>query len=206
MAACEAKFGRQTAWITPLGLPVGQVTQVKMTQHKVDQQPAAQVERIRHALQRTAMELVRSNQLLPKKEFIPASSVKEQMAIAPNFIHSIDAAHAQLTALRMNEKGHAFQSIHDSYWSHAATCNELSVELRRAFYDIHRHNLIDDLIQVHRHYTDHSAWTKKFGLQNPSALVNVMKNKKKKEMMYTTVPERGELDIECVLDSKYFFC
>jgi len=205
VASCEANFGRHMSWVAPLGLPVSQVTQSRMTEYKLQARPAEQVERIRHALQNTGI-THSSQRYMPKQEFIPANVVKEAMAIAPNFIHSIDAAHAQLTALRMNERGHAFQSVHDSYWSHAATCNELNTELRQAFFDIHRHNLIDDLIHVHRHFTDHSAWPGKINLKSSNGLQKVMGNMEQKRKMYTTVPERGDLNIECVLDSKYFFC
>ena len=112
----------------------------------------------------------------------------------------------------MNEKGYSFQSVHDSFWSHAATCNELNTELRQAFYDIHKHNLMEDLIKLSKHYIDQTAWPKRFNLEKKSLSTNfgkkskLMTNYQKKQRLYSSVPDRGELDIAKVLNAKYFFC
>ena len=112
----------------------------------------------------------------------------------------------------MNEKGYSFQSVHDSYWSHAATCNELNTELRQAFYDIHKHNLIDDYIDLSKNYIDQTAWPKRFNLERErlgyhfGPKSKLMENAFEKQKLYVSVPDRGELDIAEVLNAKYFFC
>ncbi len=75
--------------------------------------------------------------------------------------------------------GLTFSAVHDSYWTHAGTVDEMNVALRRAFVDLHEQPLLDDL-------------RNSLCLQYP-------------ELELAPVPQLGSLDINAVLDSKYFF-
>jgi hypothetical protein len=57
----------------------------------------------------------------------------------PNFVHSIDAAHLQLSILRMNDKKSniPLSIIHDSYGCHAANIEMLRKSVISAFKEIH---------------------------------------------------------------------
>ena len=50
MAKCEAKYGRQMAWITPLGLPCSQVSMDKLTENKLEKDKLKQIDHMRQTL------------------------------------------------------------------------------------------------------------------------------------------------------------
>jgi DNA-directed RNA polymerase len=70
---------------------------------------------------------------------------KQLQAFPPNFIHSLDATHMILSALKANEMGLDFAAVHDSFWTHAADIPNLNVILRDAFVRMHSENIIDRL-------------------------------------------------------------
>ena len=101
------------------------------------------------------------------------------LAIAPNFIHSLDAAHMFLTIRRMILNGiFSFSMIHDSYGCH---CNDVDVMrdiLREEFVKMHSVN------QLEKFRSD---------VQNQLGI------------MLPEVPDTGDLDVTEVLLSDYFF-
>lgn len=70
---------------------------------------------------------------------------KQLQAFPPNFIHSLDATHMILTALRANELGLSFSAVHDSFWTHAADVTALNETLRDAFIRMHSEDIIGRL-------------------------------------------------------------
>ena len=64
-------------------------------------------------------------------------SKKHISSFCANFIHSLDATHLALTALRMRNEGLPMASVHDSYWCHAANMSSLSRILREEFYNLY---------------------------------------------------------------------
>ncbi|VDK24938.1 unnamed protein product [Taenia asiatica] len=52
--------------------------------------------------------------------------VKQQNAFPPNFIHSLDSCHMMLTALHCLRAGVMFASVHDCFWTHAASVDQLN--------------------------------------------------------------------------------
>lgn len=52
--------------------------------------------------------------------------MKQRNAFPPNFIHSLDSSHMMLTALHCQRKGITFASIHDCFWTHPCTVNEMN--------------------------------------------------------------------------------
>lgn len=86
-------------WITPLGLPV--------------MQPYRQ--------SRGNQVIVTSLQGVTLAEYddnLPVLKRKQGTAFSPNFVHSLDASHMLMTALKMKEKNLFFTAVHDSYWTH----------------------------------------------------------------------------------------
>lgn len=102
-------------------------------------------------------------------------------AVSPNFIHSLDACALQETVTKcMLEYGIVdFAMIHDSYGTHAANSAILSQCLRRVFVDMYLNN--DVLAQ----------WI----ASQPKAAV----------ADFPPLPERGQLNLEEVMNSEHFF-
>lgn len=56
-----------------------------------------------------------------------------QNAVAPNFVHALDAAHLTFTARLMEGGGHAMVAIHDSFGTHPSSVDEMHTAIREAF-------------------------------------------------------------------------
>ena len=100
-------------------------------------------------------------------------------AIAPNFIHSLDAAHMFMTITRLVRLGvFSLCMIHDSYGCHCNYVDDMRDILREEFVSIHSVNQLE-----------------KFR-ENVQQQLGIILPK---------VPEKGDLDITGVLISDYFF-
>ena len=75
----------------------------------------------------------------------PVSKRKQLQAFPPNFIHSLDATHMFLTALKCNELGLSFAAVHDSFWTHAADIDTMNQVIRDAFIKMHSENIVGRL-------------------------------------------------------------
>ena len=87
------------SWITPLGLPV-------MQPYRKDGF---------HAIKTVAQRLT----LQVDDDSLPVSPRKQRSAFPPNFVHSLDATHMMMTAMKMQAMNLQFAAVHDSYWTHA---------------------------------------------------------------------------------------
>jgi DNA-directed RNA polymerase len=68
-------------------------------------------------------------------------------AIAPNFIHSLDASHMFFTALKMKAQGLNMVGIHDSFGTHPAHVNKMRDCIREAFVEMYtQHNPMAQLL------------------------------------------------------------
>lgn len=95
--------------------------------------------------------------------------------MAPNFVHSLDAAHLHLTTVAMAEAGVTnLAMIHDDFGTHAANAETLFRIIREQFVEMYETN--DPLAQLRERYPY---------LPEP--------------------PSRGTLDIREVLQSEFFF-
>lgn len=72
---------------------------------------------------------------------------KQLNAIAPNFIHSIDALHMLMTCTQARRENVSFVSVHDSYWTYPHTATKLSSILREEFIRLHSSEIIESLRQ-----------------------------------------------------------
>lgn len=100
---------------------------------------------------------------------------RQANSIAPNFVHSCDAAHMVLTTLEFCVDGPRFLwLVHDSYGTHACHAEWLHKSIRSTFHNIYTHDVLA-----------------KFAADNGLSTDNM--------------PEQGTLELAAVLDAGYFF-
>ncbi|KAE9371172.1 mitochondrial DNA-directed RNA polymeras-like protein [Stipitochalara longipes BDJ] len=75
----------------------------------------------------------------------PVSRRKQLQGFPPNFIHSLDATHMLLSALRCDELGLSFAAVHDSFWTHAKDIETMNAVLRDTFIRIHTEDVVGRL-------------------------------------------------------------
>jgi len=103
---------------------------------------------------------------------------KHKNSIAPNYIHSLDAAALMMTVVRASAEGvESFGMVHDCYATHACDVPALASATREAF--IALYDGIDVVGQLHKEF---------------SLIAEV-----------PSPPPQGDLDIQTVRDSRYFF-
>lgn len=107
-----------------------------------------------------------------------------QNAISPNFVHSMDATHLVMSVCYALDNGiNHFAMIHDSFGCHAADTNMLAACLRQAFVDLYRDlDVLEDFREQIMRQVDEGEQKK-----------------------IPTVPSKGNLDIEEVNGSDFFF-
>jgi DNA-directed RNA polymerase len=125
-AELKVSFQSSVIWTTPLNLPVVQpYREVKSTP-------------VHTALQTyVSLKAPTANYTVKKR--------KQKAAFPPNFIHSLDATHMMLSALKCSEQSLTFAAVHDSFWTHAADVPALGVILRDAFVQMHSEDIIGRL-------------------------------------------------------------
>lgn len=64
-------------------------------------------------------------------------SMPMQNAIAPNFVHALDAAHIVFTGLNMKRRGLSIVGIHDSYGTHPCDVSDMHTAIRESFVDLY---------------------------------------------------------------------
>lgn len=108
---------------------------------------------------------------------------KQASGISPNFVHALDAAHLQRTVgLCLDHGITTFAMVHDSYGTHAADVQGMSVLLRQAFIEQYSGDVLGDfrnqmIAQI----------PEAIGLKIPPPL------------------PMGTLDLNGIMDSDYFF-
>lgn len=109
---------------------------------------------------------------------------RQAQGIAPNFVHSMDASHLMLTVNEAVSRGvTSFAMVHDSYATHAADSDTLAQTLRETFVRQYQtHDVLDEFRQQ---------------------IVNQIDPKLAAEI--PPVPEKGNLDLNLVKSSMYFF-
>lgn len=157
-----AKERQVVSWTTPAGLPI--------------QQHYMEVDS--RSIQLRCMG--KHIRLYSKKVSGNIDKRKQGSGIAPNFIHSMDACHLQLTTCNCVRRGiKHFAMIHDSYGCPAAQAQEMYEAVRESFIDMYEEN---DVLELFR-----------------ADLQMLTKNTLPKP------PSKGTLDLECVRSSKYIF-
>lgn len=157
-----AKYDVPVSWTSPVGFPVIQA---------YNKQQDARVD---------AMIQGQRRYFTLKKELPSVDKKKQASSIAPNFIHSMDAAHMMLTVLRARDEFGLkdFSMVHDSFGTHACDVDALSYALREAFVEMYSDDVLGNFRDEVAEQTD-----------------EVLK----------PLPEFGELDLELVRESDFFF-
>lgn len=108
-------------------------------------------------------------------------SRKQAAGISPNWVHSLDASHMMRTIKRAHDEGiRSFCMIHDSYGTHAGNAAALANFLREEFVAMYSEtDVLDDL--------RNNLQSQIFGEELPD------------------LPAKGNLDLDQVLDSPFFF-
>jgi len=172
-AASKSEFSLPMTWTTPAGFPVRQV-----------RYEAEQV-RVKTFLDGKSCKL----SYLKETDVIDAARMRS--SVAPNFVHSMDAAHLQLTistCLNAYDNGDvtsemSFAMVHDSFGVHAADMEVFGQCIRKAF---------------HFMYTEHDVLSEFLVSNNPIIDAD-------KATAIPPLPQTGSLDLDEVLESEFFF-
>ena len=121
----ETSFRTPVIWTTPLKMPV------------VQPYRGYAIEEVMTNLQKIHLSVPSSAQPIDKR--------KQLQGFPPNFIHSLDATHMILSALKSDEAGLTFAAVHDSFWTHAADVHVMNRILRDAFIRMHSEDIIGRL-------------------------------------------------------------
>jgi len=165
-ARLVAKRDQVVSWSTPAGLLV--------QQHYTSR--ASEAYRLR-----CAGKLIRLYHYVEKDDQVDRR--RQASGIAPNFIHSLDAAHLMLTIDNCVAHGlNAFATVHDSFGTELEDAETLFELVRVNFFRMYTES---DPLDTFR---QHMAL-----LAGP-------------EVELPELPSKGTLDLKVVLDSKYIFC
>lgn len=115
-------------WVTPLGLPVVQPYN-------------------RYAKKTTLPKSNAVQEQFNVDTFERPNIVKQKNAFPPNFIHSLDSSHMMLTSLHCEKEGMMFISVHDCFWTHAASVPTMNRITRQQFVALHSEPILEDLSQ-----------------------------------------------------------
>lgn len=152
-------------WSTPVGLPVVQ----ENTEYK------GRLVKVWFQGQRVRLTLAKDTKKLNKS--------KQASSIAPNFVHSLDAAHLMKTVNACYAEGiDSFAVIHDSFGTHAADVSVLNHVLRREFVEMYSEDVLE-----------------KFRDQIAALLPDELADK------LPPLPGKGTLRLESVMESDFFF-
>ena len=119
------QFKSSVIWTNPLQMPV--------------------VQPYRQGKSRTVSTHLQSISLSEPHRSNPVSKRKQLQGFPPNFVHSLDATHMLLSALKCDQLGLSFAAVHDSFWTHAADIDTMNTVLRDAFIRIHSEDVIGRL-------------------------------------------------------------
>jgi len=161
-------------WTTPAGFPVWS-EYTKQDQKRIDLIFMGQ-QRIRVT--------VNTGDKTGKDGRPEIDAAKQASGIAPNFIHSMDASHLQLTVNACARHGvHSFAMIHDSFGCHAGFAHVMFEQVRQVLVDTYEeHDVIAEFFEEFAEQLHESQ------LEKMPAL-----------------PSKGNLDIREILKSLYTF-
>ena len=155
-----SKSGHEVTWKSPLNLIVCQPYKTKGSNYQI------------------IKTLVQDVCLIPENNR-PVNTRKQKTAFPPNYVHSLDSTHMMKTAISCNRKGLTFASIHDSYWTHASTVDDMNVILREEFINLYKSEPLKKLAEYLKEtYPD---------------------------VAFPPLPETGDFNLEEVRNSTYFF-
>ena len=136
-----------------------------------------------------------------------ASAGRSKNGIAPNFVHTLDASHAQLTNIYMTNEDLPFQSVHDSYWTTASNVARMNYLLRKAFVEMYQHEYPEQMVDLMEFYFDiNKPFGSKIDMTNPRVTIQKIINAiERRQTLYMEIPGRGQMNIDDVMDAEFFF-
>lgn len=166
-----ARESKSVRWTTPSGFPA------------IQRYTKPDVKRVRIFLYDREAKMTKQSRLTLHGIGPKYDTRKARAGVAPNFVHSLDAAHMQLAICHGLDQGiEDFFMIHDSFGTNAADT--------WAFYHNIRHAIVDM-------YEDNCVLSN-FEIECRNRLANP-------DMELMQVPEKGDLDVRAVLESEYCF-
>jgi DNA-directed RNA polymerase, mitochondrial len=143
-AQLMAHEAKPLEWTTPVGFPVV---------HKYEEWDVKRVSMFLHDRKVPVVEATTKDKIVNgevQKHVVlnlrtkPTGRInkdKQKNAVAPNFIHSLDASHLMLTVLRAKQEGiNDFLLIHDSFSTHACNTSLWSLIIRDEFVKMYSQN------------------------------------------------------------------
>lgn len=187
-----SRCGQPVDWETPLGLPVVQPYTKNDTLSAMKMGPDI---------------------LMNEGSQVRLNPSKQKTAFPPNYVHSLDSCHMMLTSLFCECEAITFVSVHDCFWTHPSTVDEMNRICRDQFVALHSEPLLQNL---------GNHFVKRFGKMRLSnkepeetdkkvttlseEFTNASKKAEKDQRnIFLQVPEAGKLDLNLVRDSVYFF-
>ena len=185
-AGAMAHEGKPLLWVTPMGFPVlhkyeeWEVKRVAMFLHDRSVPVIAATNSDKITADGEVLKKVVANLRTKPKERIIKD--RQRNAVAPNFIHSLDAAHLQMTVMEAKMAGmQDFLLIHDSFSTHACNTGEFQHIIKRTFVEMYQwFDVFDDF---YRNVYDKMSDKTKVPLP----------------------PEKGNLDLNETMASEYCF-
>ncbi|MCJ1311321.1 DNA-directed RNA polymerase [Agyrium rufum] len=133
----QSRFKSSVVWTSPLKLPVVQPYRSAVSSRNLP----------------TVFQNVKLNITTPAD---PVARKKQLQAFPPNFIHSLDATHMILSAIKCDQLGLTFASVHDSFWTHPSDVNIMNRVIREAFIKMHSDDIVGRLAsEFDVRYKDH---------------------------------------------------
>jgi DNA-directed RNA polymerase, mitochondrial len=167
IARTLAHEGKPLVWTTPLGFPV------------VLRYPVMDTTRLSLFLHDRGVKLrVMPATLVEGKGIDKARAAN---AVAPSFVHSMDACHLHMVALRATQEGMSLALVHDSFGCHAADADKFRDIIREEFVSLYSEDVLAEVLR--------------------EATEQVSTNRHR----LPTLPTYGSLDIKKVLDAEYAF-
>ncbi|KAF6771949.1 hypothetical protein AHF37_09646 [Paragonimus kellicotti] len=205
-------LGCRVSWITPLGLPVTQpyMRLPSSSNHGLDITSSSfPFSPPQPPLGSSALEIASNLHAQGCKPYLSTDQfaelpipnpIKQKNAFPPNFIHSLDSCHMMLTALHCLREGITFASVHDCFWTHAATVDVMNRICREEFIALHSEPILKnfaDYLQSRFAYTSTEIAQMDCEMKRAKALAF--------NELLKRVPKSGTFDLNEVRNSTYFF-
>ncbi|MCJ1357682.1 MAG: DNA-directed RNA polymerase [Icmadophila ericetorum] len=173
----QMRFKQSVIWTTPLKMPV--------------------VQPYRNSNQRVVKTKLQHVSIVEPTTADSVDKRRQLQAFPPNFIHSLDATHMLLSALKCDEVGLIFAAVHDSFWTHAADVDIMNRILRDAFIKMHSEDVVGRLAAEFEVRYKGSMYLASVSAHSPLGKeISAIRVKARKAMPKTPVkgtPKKGEL-------------